>query len=115
MDIAEAAGEAEKIVEAVARVEPTMASIASMFVPGAAPIVMTVQPMIAMAVPFVEKALNDIAAGHGGDALSSFAELIGHLSKGLPNSSALTPTPILSGLALGSAGSAEFTDSRMGG
>ena len=94
MDIAEAAGEAEKIVEAVARVEPTMASIASMFVPGAAPIVMMVQPMIAAAVPFVEKALNDIAAGHGGDALSSFAELIGHLSKGLPNSPILSaPAP----------------------
>jgi hypothetical protein len=56
IDIAGAATAAQKVVEDVMKVEPTMASIASMFVPGAAPIVMTVQPMIAMAVPFVEKA-----------------------------------------------------------
>ena len=73
IDIAGTAATAEKVVEDVMKVEPTMASVASMFVPGAAPIVMMVQPMIAAAVPFVEKALNDIAAGNGGDALTGIA------------------------------------------
>lgn len=91
MDIAEAAGVAEKAVEGFMRVEPTMATMASMFVPGAAPIVAVVHPLVAMAAPFVEKALLDIAQHHNGDAFSAFIELIQHVTRGMPNSNVLTP------------------------
>jgi len=91
MDIPAAAAAAEKIVEEVARIEPTLATMASMFVPGAAPVVASVQPMIALAIPFLERALEAIAQERNGDALGAFAELIGHLSKGMPNSPVLSP------------------------
>lgn len=94
MDIPEMAGKAEKIVEEIARVEPMLAGITKLFVPGAAPIVTAVQPMIALALPFIERALENIAAEKNGDALAAFAELISHLSKGLPNSPALSPVGI---------------------
>lgn len=91
MDIAGAAATAEKVVEEVAKLEPTLAGMASVFVPGAAPVVAAVQPIISLALPYVERALNDIAASNGGDLMAAFAELLGHLSKGLPNSQVLAP------------------------
>ncbi|CAL77429.1 hypothetical protein BRADO3652 [Bradyrhizobium sp. ORS 278] len=91
MDIAQAADAADKFVEEAAKIEPTVAAVTSMFVPGAAPVVATVQPMIAVAIPFVEKALQDIAAHKGGDALGALAELIGHLTRDMPNSPILSP------------------------
>lgn len=91
MDVAGTAATAEKVVEEIAKVEPTIATISGMFIPGAAPVVATVQPLIALALPFVERALQDISAKNNGDALSAFAELLSHLSKGMPNSPALTP------------------------
>jgi len=84
------AAEAEQIVESVMKVEPTVATVAGMFVPGAAPVVAVVQPAVLLAAPFVEKALSSIAAGNGGDAMSAFIELLQHLTAGQPNSAALT-------------------------
>jgi hypothetical protein len=89
--IATVAGEAEKVVEAVMKVEPTVATIAGMFNPGAAPIAAMVQPMILAAAPFVEQALNDLAAGNNGNFMESFIQLLQHLSPAHPNS------PILGG------------------
>jgi cobalamin synthase len=89
------AGEAEKVVETVAKVEPTVATIAGMFIPGAAPIVAMVQPFVLMAIPYVERALNDVAAGNGGDFMGAMIEVMQHLSKGQPNSPVLTVPAIM--------------------
>jgi hypothetical protein len=86
-----AAAVAEKAVEAVMKVEPMIVTGVGMFVPGAAPILAMVQPWIVLAAPFLERALNDVAAGNNGDVLTAFFELIQHISKGQPNSPILTP------------------------
>jgi hypothetical protein len=90
-----AAAVAEKAVEAVMRVEPMIATGVGMFVPGAAPILAMVQPWIVLAAPFLERALNDVSSGNNGDILTSFFELMQHISKNQPNS------PILSGTIAG--------------
>jgi len=82
-----AAAAAEKVVEQVMRVEPMVAGIAGMFVPGLS----LVQPWIVMAAPFLERALTDIANSNGGDVLSAFMELMQHVSGGQPNSVVLSP------------------------
>ncbi len=89
--IGEAAGETEKIIEAVMKVEPTVVGVSGMFVPGAAPIIAMVQPWVITVVPFIEKALKEIEAGQGTDAFGSFVALLQHLTKGLPNAPALSP------------------------
>lgn len=99
VDVAGAAKTAESVVENVMKVEPTVATIAGMFVPGAAPIVAIVQPAVLAAAPFVENALNAIAAGNGGDALSAFIELLQHITPGKPNSTTLTPSASATGSA----------------
>lgn len=91
IDVSGAAAAAEKAVENVMKVEPYAASVAGMFVPGAAPIVAAVQPWILMVAPYLERALTDIAQGNGGDILNAIPELLQHVSKGQPNSSVLTP------------------------
>ncbi len=89
-DLKSVATETEKVVEGVLKVEPTIATIVGMFVPGAAPIMAVVQPAVLAAAPFVEKALNDLAAGNNGDLMEAFIQLLQHLSPSHPNS------PILS-------------------
>ena len=96
MDIKAAAATAEGVVEAIAKVEPMAATMASMFVPGAAPVVAMVQPQILIAIPFLERALKDIAASNGGDVMSGMIELLQHLTVGQPNSPILS-TESLSG------------------
>lgn len=91
IDVSGAAAAAEKVVEQIAKVEPTVATMASMFVPGAAPVVATVQPMVLLAIPYIERALNDIASGNGGDLMNALIELLQHNTKGHPNSAALAP------------------------
>lgn len=91
IDVSGAAAAAEKVVESVMKVEPTIATMAGMFVPGAAPIVAMVQPWMLMLAPFVERALNDVAAGNGGDVMSAAVEVLNHISKGQPNSPVLSP------------------------
>ena len=89
---------AETVVEDVLKVEPTVATIAGMFVPGAAPIVAVVQPAIMAAAPFIENALNELAAGNGGNALEAFIQLLQHISPNQPNSPILTPAPQPAGM-----------------
>jgi hypothetical protein len=84
--IAAAAATAEKVVDNVMKVEPTIAGIAGMFVPGMA----VVQPWIVMLAPFLERALTDISNQNGGDILAAFLELVQHVSPNQPNASALT-------------------------
>lgn len=86
--IAAAAATAEKVVESIMKVEPMVAGIAGMFVPGLS----VVQPWIVMAAPFLERALNDIAASNGGDVLTAFMELMQHISAGKPNAASLAPS-----------------------
>lgn len=85
--VAAAAAKAESVIENVMKVEPTVAGIAGMFVPGMA----LVQPWIVMAAPFLERALNDIATSNGGDVLTAFLSLIQHISAGQPNAVVLAP------------------------
>jgi hypothetical protein len=90
-----AASTAETVIQDIMKVEPMVISAVGMFVPGAAPIAAMVQPIILMAVPYIERALDDIAKGNGGDILSALIELVQHVSAGQPNS------PILSSLGAG--------------
>lgn len=91
--ISSIASTAEGVIENVMKVEPTVATIASMFVPGAAPIIAAIQPEVLLAAPFVENALKAISAGNGGDMMTAFIQLLQHLTPGQPNS------PILQNLA----------------
>jgi hypothetical protein len=86
VDIKGAAAVAETAIERFAKIEPTIATAASMFVPGAAPVVAMVQPEILIAIPFVELALRKIAAGQNMDGASAIFELIKHLMPGQANS-----------------------------
>lgn len=90
MSVPEMAGAAEEVVKSVMRVEPMIAGIAGMFVPGLS----LVQPWIIMLAPYLERALDDIAKGNNGDVLGAFMELIQHLSSGQPNSSVLSAAPM---------------------
>ena len=85
--IAAAAGAAETVVQNVMRVEPMIAGIAGMFVPGLA----MVQPWIVLIAPYLEKGLDDLSKGNNGDALAGLLQLIQHISKNGPNSPILTP------------------------
>lgn len=85
--VASAAAAAEKVVESVMKVEPMIAGIAGMFVPGMS----MVQPWIVMLAPFLERALNDLATNNNGDVLAAFLELVQHVTKGQPNASPLAP------------------------
>lgn len=80
------AATAEKVVESVMKVEPTVAGVAGMFVPGLS----MVQPWVVLAAPYLERALNDISTSNGGDVLGAIVELLQHVSKGSPNSPILT-------------------------
>ncbi|GAC1325880.1 MAG: hypothetical protein NVSMB28_21240 [Collimonas sp.] len=89
--IAEIATETDKVVKSIASIEPTVAAVIGMFVPGAAPVVALVQPWAPMALNFLDRALQDVAASNGGDIMAAFIELMQHVSKGGPNSPALMP------------------------
>lgn len=84
--IAGAAGAAETVLENVMKVEPMVAGIAGMFVPGLS----VVQPWIVLIAPYLEQALDDLSKGNNGDALTGLMQLIQHISKNGANS------PILS-------------------
>lgn len=89
--LSSAATTAETVVTDIMKVEPTVATIAGMFIPGAAPIVAMVQPAVLAAAPFVEKALNDLANGNNGDLMESFIQLLQHLSPSFASSPILSP------------------------
>lgn len=85
--IAGAAAAAESVVQSVMKVEPMVAGIAGMFVPGVA----LVQPWIVLIAPYLEKALDDLSKGNNGDALTGLLQLIQHVSKNGANSPLLSP------------------------
>lgn len=94
MSIPEIAGQAETVVKNIMRVEPMLAGMAGMFVPGLS----LVQPWIVMIAPYLERALDDLSKNNGGDALTGLLELIQHITSGQPdspilgNNSPATPT-----------------------
>lgn len=85
--IEKAASEAEKVLEEVAKVEPTIAGVAGMFVPE----IGLAQPYIVAVIPTLENALKAIAAGNGGNMVDAVGQLIKHLLPGHSNSPALAP------------------------
>jgi hypothetical protein len=93
MDLKTVAGTAEVVVQKIEEFEPTAATMASMFIPDAAPIVAMVQPWAPLVLGFAERALDDIAKGNGGDLPAAMIDFLNHVSAGKPNASALAPTP----------------------
>jgi hypothetical protein len=88
--VSSAAATAEKVVEAIAKVEGPILSGVSIFVPGAAAVTVPLQTILPLILPDIEKALNDISAGTYSDIFSVAREFVQHITQGLPNS------PILS-------------------
>ena len=86
-----AAATAEKVVEAIGRVEGPILTGVSIFVPGAAVVTVPLETILPLILPDIEKALNDIAQGNYGDIFSVLKEFVSHITAGRPNS------PILSG------------------
>ena len=92
--IASAAGTAESVLEAVMKVEPTLATMASMF--GGSVVasgVAIVQPEIMFLIPFLENALKQIAGTSDiSGQIGAVIDLAKHLVPGKTNSPALAPT-----------------------
>jgi hypothetical protein len=88
--IASAAATAEKVVEAIAKVEGPILTGVSIFVPGAAAITVPLETILPLVIPDLEKALNDISQGNYGDIWTVCKEFVDHIRIGKPNS------PILS-------------------
>lgn len=91
MDFRTAAAAAEKVVEAVARVEGPVLTGIGMFVPGASPVTTILQNILPLIIPDIEKALTDIANGNDGDIFNTLVEFVNHIRQGKPNSAALSP------------------------
>lgn len=89
MDVKQAAATSEQAVEGFMKVEPMIATMSGIFVPGAAPVVAVVQPIVLLAAPFIENALKAIMAGNNGDAIGAFLMLLQHLTPGHRNANAL--------------------------
>jgi hypothetical protein len=92
--VATAAATAEKVIEAIAKVEGPILSGVSIFVPGAAAITVPLETILPLIIPDIEKALNDIAQGPGsyGDIFSVLKSFSDHIKAGFPNAAALAPT-----------------------
>jgi len=88
--IATAAATAEKVVEAIAKVQGPLLTGISIFVPGASAFTVPMETLLPLILPDIEKALNDISAGTYGDIFSVAKEFVAHITQSLPNS------PILS-------------------
>jgi hypothetical protein len=91
-DVSSIAGQADVVVKNVMRVEPMLAGMAGMFIPGLS----LVQPWIVMMAPYLESALDDLSKGNNGDVLTSLIQLIQHVTKGQPNAPALSSPPVAS-------------------
>jgi hypothetical protein len=88
--VATAAATAEKVIEAIAKVEGPILSGVSIFVPGAAAVTVPLQTILPLIIPDIEKALNDIAQGTYSDIFLVARQFVQHITQGMPNS------PILS-------------------
>lgn len=84
------AGEAEKVVEAVAKVEGPILAGVGMFVPGASPITAVLSHVLPLVIPDIERALSDIANSNDGDIFETMIEFVNHIRSGKPNSAALS-------------------------
>lgn len=89
--IESAASAADKVLDEIIRVEPTIAGIAGVFVPD----VSLAQPYILAVLPALDKALEAVAAGNGGDMVGAVAEIFKHLLPGQPNSPILSAQPVM--------------------
>jgi hypothetical protein len=88
--VAGAAATAEKVVEAIAKVQGPLLTGISIFVPGASAFTVPMETLLPLILPDIEKALNDISAGTYTDIFSVAKEFVQHITMGFPNS------PILS-------------------
>jgi hypothetical protein len=91
--IATAAAAAEKVVEAIAKVEGPILTGVGIFVPGAAAVTVPLETILPLIIPDIERALNDIAQGPGGymDIFSVLKTFSDHIKQGFPNAIALAP------------------------
>lgn len=80
------AGQVEQTLEKIMEVEPTIASVVGIFVPG----IGMIQPEVLALAPIVEKALKAVAAGDNVSVVDAAATVAKHLLPGLPNSSILS-------------------------
>ena len=85
------AQEGDEIFKKIMEFEPTVATIASGVIPGAAPVVAMVQPELLYFAPYFEKALEDLSAGNAGNTAASLLQLIAHNTQGMPNAPILGP------------------------
>lgn len=92
-DVTGMATTAEGILETLMRFEPMAATIIGAVVPGAAPVMMAVQPEIALIMPGIEKALTDVGTGHPENLIGTLVEFLQHIMPGQPNSPILSSTP----------------------
>jgi hypothetical protein len=88
--IASAAATAEKVVEAIAKVEGPILTGISIFVPGAAAITVPLETILPLIIPDIEKALNDISTGTYGDIFEVAREFVQHITAGKTNSAVLS-------------------------
>lgn len=103
MSVPEIAGQAETVVKNIMRVEPMLAGMAGMFVPGLS----LVQPWIILIAPYLERALDELSKSNNGDALGAVLELIQHITTGQPNNDLLGPDPTVSSTVSGESDSAK--------
>lgn len=82
-------------IDAFAKVEPTLAKVAGVFVPGAGPVIAVVQPFLPAILKFAEQAVLAIATKNGGDIPAAVIELMQHLTPGQKNSLALADSATL--------------------
>lgn len=86
----ELAAGAEKVVEAIAKVEAPILTGVGMLVPGAATVTVPMQAILPLLIPDIERALNDVVSGNNGDIFSALMEFVNHIRVGKPNSPILT-------------------------
>lgn len=88
------AQQADDIFDTIMKFEPTAAMIASAVIPGAAPVIAMVQPEIMLLAPAIDQALETLK--NGDNPLTAVMQLMMHITQGMPNAPALSPTPIVS-------------------
>jgi hypothetical protein len=100
--IASAAAVAEKVVEAIAKVEGPILTGVSLFVPGAAVVTVPLETILPLIIPDIERALNDISQGSYGDIWTVCQQFVQHITTGKPNSPILSATAAPSASTQGS-------------
>jgi len=86
------AQQADAIFNEFMKVEPTISTVVSIFVPGAAPVVALVQPELLLLAPAIDSALQKLAAGANGDFAKAVLQMLMHVTDGMPNAASLAPS-----------------------